>query len=316
MRKSTVVILLKYIAVSLLIAVFLVAPAVAQSSVPGKVLTASESVFRIISEYRDGYGSGSGFVVSSKDGFEYIATNYHVVDDNPTRIIIVSKNGDEINADIVAKDTKKDIAVLRCKLDIDVSPVALNSNGVDKGDAVYAVGFPGAADDLSETIAYSDNDVTITDGIASSIRDGITNGGANVTIIQTTAPINPGNSGGPLLNEKGEVIGINTYGSTDASVQGIYWAISVEELIQLMKNNDIPFVSDSGFSVVYICAICGGVSAVALIVVLSIKRRKKAFTTTRKNGQQAQMKFCRKCGSVIIANASFCNKCGTRIKGE
>ena len=312
MRKSKVFVFIKLIAVSLIV-LALVLPVLAQASVPGKVLKSSESVFRIIAEYYEGYGTGSGFVVAAENGYAYIATNYHVVEDKPSKIVVVRKDGEEIDAKIFTKDEKKDIAVLKCQLGGDVLPLVLNASGVEKGDAVYAVGFPGAADIISSELSYSDEDITITDGIASSVRSGMTVEGATVNIIQTTAPINPGNSGGPLLNGSGEVIGINTYGTTDVAIQGINWAISVDELIAIMEKHNLPVLYKNGnYLVIIISASAAAIAFVILIIVILIKRKKVA-KARQAGDHDPRVKYCRKCGSVIVPRASFCNKCGTKF---
>jgi hypothetical protein len=104
--------------------------------------------------------------------------------------------------------------------------------------AVYALGFPAAADVLSGSEAHSGDAITITDGLISAIRTTqMIDFGPEVKLLQISAAINSGNSGGPLLNGSGEVIGINTLGITNA--EGIYGAIDVSELLPLLEQNGI-----------------------------------------------------------------------------
>ncbi|MBL0921619.1 MAG: trypsin-like peptidase domain-containing protein [Phycisphaerales bacterium] len=164
-------------------------------------------------------GLGSGFVVS-EDG--YIITNNHVIAD-ATRLVVVFSDDFEIEAKLVGADPLTDLAVIR----IDpaeasgrlVAAKIGDSNGVQVGDWVLAVGSPLELDE------------TVTAGIISAtgrrqgiIRDRRRQG--YESFLQTDAAINPGNSGGPLVNLRGEVIGINTaIKSTSGGSVGLGFAI-------------------------------------------------------------------------------------------
>ena len=141
--------------------------------------------------------SGSGFFIS-EDG--YILTNNHVVEDTETLKIILS-DGSEQDAVIVGTDIFSDIAVL--KIDGDVPAVAMlgNSDMIDSGETMIAIGSP-----LGEFVN------TVTVGVVSATGRSIDTGeGYSIEgLIQTDAAINQGNSGGPLINLAGEVVGINT----------------------------------------------------------------------------------------------------------
>ncbi|MBZ5599755.1 MAG: trypsin-like peptidase domain-containing protein [Acidobacteriia bacterium] len=140
-------------------------------------------------------GQGSGFIID-KDG--HILTNYHVIAD-ARQIEVTLHNRKKYRANIVGTDREHDLAVIQIKAP-DLVPMVLgDSRNLQVGQKVYAIGNPFG---LSGTL---------TSGIVSSIRpvkepDGMVIDEA----IQTDAAINPGNSGGPLLNWRGEVIGINT----------------------------------------------------------------------------------------------------------
>ena len=146
-------------------------------------------------------GLGSGIIVRQKDDIYYVITNHHVVD-NTTEIRIATKDGKEYPAELVGKDERKDLAMVSFKTN-DFYPLAAlgNSDEVKVGDWAIAMGNP-----LGEQFSFS-----VTMGIVSAV--GRTGGpGGNINdFIQTDAPINQGNSGGPLVNIKGEVIGINTW---------------------------------------------------------------------------------------------------------
>ncbi len=144
------------------------------------------------------YSQGSGFIYST-DG--YILTNYHVIED-AEKISVTFTNGNITEATIVGSDPYSDIAVLKVNRPPEtLTPVILgNSSALIVGELVVAVGNPYG---LSGTI---------TAGIISQVgRELSSPGGYNIIdVIQLDAAINPGNSGGPLVNMRGEVIGINT----------------------------------------------------------------------------------------------------------
>ena len=143
-------------------------------------------------------GQGSGFII---DKAGHILTNYHVIGDNPRRLEVTLSNRKKYSAEIVGLDKSHDLAVIQIKAPGELTPAVLgDSRGLQVGQKVFAIGNPfGLAG-------------TMTRGIVSSIRSvREPEGGAIIDeAIQTDAPINPGNSGGPLLNSRGEVIGINT----------------------------------------------------------------------------------------------------------
>jgi hypothetical protein len=109
---------------------------------------------------------------------------------------------------------------------------------VKASQEVYALGFPGDADLINDYPSGEPNDVSITKGIISKISS---QGGRG--ILQIDVSINPGNSGGPLFNEKGQVIGINTFGVTSAS--GINGAVQIDELIPMLESRGIKYLTNS-----------------------------------------------------------------------
>ncbi|MEY4900957.1 MAG: hypothetical protein RI895_1379 [Actinomycetota bacterium] len=160
-------------------------------------------------------GTGSGFVIRSTDLESFILTNNHVVTgagDN-AKITVTFQDQSQVSAEIVGTDASYDLAVLR--VERGNLPVAAlgNSDDVVVGDATIAIGSP-----LGLT-------GTVTSGIVSALNRPVTAGDANdisfISAIQTDAAINPGNSGGPLVNSRGEVIGINSaIATTGSSVSG------------------------------------------------------------------------------------------------
>ena len=198
----------------------------AASSVPKPVIDSTKSVVRVLAEYPDGYATGSGFIIKSNSSETLIVTNYHVVEDKPYSISVWISDDETISASILAYTDQKDMCILKLAYPVSLKPLAFAQNGAKQGEAVYAVGFPGAADYLSDKEAHTSADATITDGIVSAVREAtVSSYGTPTKILQINAAINSGNSGGPLFNTNGEVVGINTYGINDS--QGIFGAIDV-----------------------------------------------------------------------------------------
>lgn len=244
----------------------------AAGAVPEKVIKATESVVRILSKYSDGYGTGTGFVIKSNRDETLIITNHHVVEDNPYSISVWIDDEEQVNAEILASTNQKDICVLRLTQQISLKPVTLSQSSAKQGDAVYAVGFPAAADILSDTEAHTSQDATITDGIVSAKREVTTTQyGTPVEILQISAAINSGNSGGPLFDINGNVVGVNTYGIADA--QGIFGAIDISEIHAFLDENGISV--DSGSIVPILIAVSIGVAVLAVVCAVITGKKKK-----------------------------------------
>ena len=220
-------------------------PALAADGVPREVMEATRSVVRILSEYRKGASTGSGFVIKN-DGEEIlIATNNHVVDDDPKRISVWVSENRQVDAEIVFTTSAKDLCVLRLTEFVDMAPLTLSKEAPQHGGAIYAVGYPGAGDVLSDTQAHTSDSVTITDGIISAIRTfTIEKGAEPVKLLQVNAAINSGNSGGPLFNTKGQVIGVNTY-KVNVDSQGVFGSVDISELWNLLEEHNIDIVEET-----------------------------------------------------------------------
>jgi S1-C subfamily serine protease len=161
-------------------------------------------------------GQGSGFIISANGD---VLTNAHVVD-GADRVTVTLKDGRTFEAVVEGADEVTDLAVVKIEGESETLPVAPlgNSDEVVVGDWAIAVGNPLGLDN------------TVTLGIVSTLKRssaavGIP--GKRIDFIQTDAAINPGNSGGPLLNQNGEVIGINTAIRADA--MGIGFAIPINK---------------------------------------------------------------------------------------
>lgn len=204
----------------------------ASQDVPQKVLDACYSVVRIETENVSTISSGSGFVIKSDRNGTLIVTNAHVISGGLQRISVWVTNEEKQFADVEYISEQYDLAIIRLERTIDARPLQLSTD-VFQGMSVYAVGYPAAADYLSEHEARVDQDATITDGLISATRVmRLISYGPEISILQINADINPGNSGGPLLNSEGEVIGVNTLGAADS--QGIFGAIASSELLNIL----------------------------------------------------------------------------------
>jgi len=172
-------------------------------------------------------GMGSGIIVRQDRDTYFVLTNNHVVD-NVSEIVIATRDGKEYPAEVAGKDSRRDLAVVSFKTS-DKFPLADlgNSDTVKVGDWAIAMGNP-----LGAQFAFS-----VTMGIVSAV--GRTGGpGGNINdFIQTDASINQGNSGGPLVNIRGEVIGINTWIASNAGggSVGLGFAIPINNAKRSME---------------------------------------------------------------------------------
>lgn len=178
---------------------------------------------------------GSGVVYKISGGYAYIITNNHVVADSD-ELQLITASGKKIEATIVGTDSSKDLALLKAKTtDIKTSASFGNAKKLQSGQQVLAIGSP----------LGSDYATSLTSGIVSAPRRTLSaeeTGSSATTAIQTDAAINPGNSGGPLINLKGEVVGINSSkiaSSTDGtSVEGMGFAIPADIVQTFIKNTE------------------------------------------------------------------------------
>ena len=264
------------LALALFIILSLILFASADSAVPTEVLNSMDSVVRVLAKFSDGYASGSGFVIKSNANTTLVVTNNHVVAGEPYAISIWMDGDETISAHILAASKQKDLCVLELAYPVaSLIPLTLDKDGVEKGDAVYAVGYPTAADYLSDTEAHSSAEATITNGIISAIRQTTaTEYGGEITLLQINAAINPGNSGGPLFDSYGNVVGINTYKAGDS--EGIFGAIAVNELRTFLSDNGIPLNENhetKGNSLLFL--IIGALLSLSVIVAAVIIVRRK-----------------------------------------
>src|SRR5688572_3651133 len=173
------------------------------------------------------HGTGSGVIMEIENGSAYIVTNNHVAGD-ATGLEITLNDGRKItNGKVIGADKKTDLAVIKINADRLIAAKWGNSDELQKGDWIMAFGSP---------FGYVGS---MTHGIVSALNRyaGILGQQGYESFIQVDAPINPGNSGGPLVNTRGEVVGINTaIASRTGSFSGIGFAI---------PSNQVKFVFDS-----------------------------------------------------------------------
>ena len=182
----------------------------------------------VVENYKNGKlsGIGSGFVYDIKG---YIMTNHHVID-GASELKVKLSNGENINATVLGSDEYADIAVIK----IDQSHVKrvakMGDNSKMKvGDTVFTIGSPISIDyagTVTRGILSGKNRMVAVSVSGSSSSDWIMN------VMQTDAAINPGNSGGPLCNVSGEVIGVNSMKIVKSEIEGIGFAIPIEDALE------------------------------------------------------------------------------------
>jgi hypothetical protein len=206
---------------------------------------------------------GSGFVVS-RDG--YIVTNWHVVNGAKYLSVLLpgeaeprsNDMGDIRNlflkgrvARVLFSSQARDLAVIRVETPLNAA-LTISDAPLAKNTRVYAIGYPGAAEDLFKAPTA---DPTVTSGVVGRTYSAPLEGGStqeSIPVIQHSATINHGNSGGPLIDDCGRVVGVNTWGDSDRLKQnesgqiyletasGVYYASNASNLVPFLRSNNIP----------------------------------------------------------------------------
>lgn len=221
---------------------------------------ATPSVVLITSEFEDAQGSGTGTgIVLSADG--YIITNCHVIEtsyqtyqstgdmnpfENPfsffgggyeavtqtaqaDKVTVTMSDGAEHEAEIIGSDENTDLALLKIDVEGLIPAVLGSSDDLTLGETAVTLGYP-----LGLGLSASEG---IVSGLEKELTTELSSGGTTTMIlIQTDASINPGNSGGPLLNERGEVIGITSSKIADSYVEGIGFAIPITDAMPILED--------------------------------------------------------------------------------
>lgn len=158
-------------------------------------------------------GVGSG-IIYTDDG--YIITNQHVVR-RASVVTVVLEDGTEHECKVIGEDERSDLAVIKIEKESLPNGKFGNSANLKVGEPVVAIGSP-----LGEEFSGS-----VTSGIVSSTERNLDLGNRTARLIQTNTAINPGNSGGPLINSRGEIIGINSLKISSSKVEGMAFAIPI-----------------------------------------------------------------------------------------
>lgn len=165
-------------------------------------------------------GAGSGVVVS-EDG--YVVTNNHVIE-GAKNIAVTLPDGSEYKAKLIGTDPESDIAVVKIEADNLVPAAVGNSDVLEVGDFVLAIGNP------MGTLGG-----TVTDGIISATNRSVTIGSSSMSLLQMSAAVSPGNSGGGLFDANGELIGIVNAKSGGEGAEGLGFAIPVNHAVDISK---------------------------------------------------------------------------------
>lgn len=197
---------------------------IAGNSVVGVKVDYYEQSF--FGQLEEGESEGSG-IIYSEDG--YIITNNHVIEEavgsNSATVTITLNDGTEYEAEIIGRDETTDLALL--KIDAKGLNAAKfgNSDELQVGELAVAIGNP-----LGSEFAGS-----VTAGYISALDRTLTIDSTTYKLIQTDAAINPGNSGGALVNAKGEIIGINSAKISSTGVEGLGFAIPINEALKIIE---------------------------------------------------------------------------------
>jgi putative serine protease PepD len=187
------------------------------------VVTISAQVDGVMGE---GDATGTGVVITSEGE---ILTNAHVVEGASEVRVRFANDTEPVDAEVLAFDTGNDLALLKVNASGLVAATFAKPGSVRVGDQVVAIGYALALD----------GGPSVTTGIVSALKRTIfTESGALNSLIQTDAAISSGNSGGPLVNMRGEVVGINTAvarGDSNSSANNIGFAISVDETLTVLE---------------------------------------------------------------------------------
>lgn len=200
---------------------------VTDTGISESVEKVEDAVVVVTAQTKSATSTGTGFVYDTDDEYAYIMTNHHVID-SAKKITITYNNDSETTAELVGSDEYADIAVLKVNKDTILGVATIGKSSESKvGDTVFTIGSP-VSEEFKGTVTkgiLSGKDRLVSVTVNSSSADWIMN------VMQTDAAINPGNSGGPLCNINGEVIGINSMKIVQTTIEGIGFAIPIEDAV-------------------------------------------------------------------------------------
>ena len=192
-------------------------------------ITSKSYIYDWFNNQQEATAKGSGVIIDQNSELYYIVTNYHVISD-ATDVVVELAKDQIVNSTLVGYDESTDLAVITVKksdinadLQNQIKPIAVGeSSKLQIGEVAIAIGNP---------LGYSN---TVTQGIISAVDRQVADD-ESMTYIQTDAAINPGNSGGALVNNKGELIGINSAKIAETDVEGMGFAIPSEKMMAIVK---------------------------------------------------------------------------------
>jgi serine protease Do len=178
-------------------------------------------------------GQGSGVIYKINEDEILIITNHHVIDD-AKEVVVEFSDGSSASAKLVGSDSETDIALISIALS-DVSEKSLESiQAIEIGDSdILLVGESVMA--VGNALGYGR---TVTTGVVSAINRDLPLMNGKMTLVQTDAAINPGNSGGALVNATGQLIGINTVKIADTTVEGVGFALPINQVLKIVTQLD------------------------------------------------------------------------------
>lgn len=216
-----------------------------------KVYESSVGVLVYTSSQQTVYSEGTGIIMgeNSDGNATYIITCAHVIDVSNPKILVQTEDGTQYDAVIVGSDAKTDIGLIRISATGLKAAEFADSDTLGVGDYVYAIGNPGGTQFFG----------SFTNGMVSAIGRPVDSPvGYEVACIQHTAAINPGNSGGALVNEYGQVVGINSSKIASTEYEGMGFAVPsstvkeiVDELIAHGKVTNRPVLGITYYAATY-----------------------------------------------------------------
>lgn len=201
---------------------------------PAAVVVSTKSVTQgYFMQTQEVEGIGSGFIINEEG---YILTNYHVIQ-GAQEISVTLSNDVTTTAQVVNYDENQDVAMIKITDESVKIPATVelgDSDALQPGEEVIAIGTP-----LSTELSS-----TVTKGIISATsRSVAVESGVTMNLIQTDAAINAGNSGGPLVNTKGEVVGINSSKISGEAVEGIGFSIPINDIKDKIESLSKPILN-------------------------------------------------------------------------
>ena len=209
-----------------------------RDGVDSEAATADESTGVVLIDtalYSGAAGAGTGIVLTSSGR---VLTNYHVVENSTAIEVTVASTGQSYTAEVVGADESSDVAVLQLAGANGLDVAAVDDDQVAVGEDVTAVGNAGGTGELTA----ADGEVTALNAEITTASEDGTRGETLQGLIETDADVVAGDSGGPLIDDEGEVVGIDTAASTGADIDG--YAIPIDDALAIVSQIDSGQQSD------------------------------------------------------------------------